>query len=73
MAEQSPATKAILEDGKHRAEKIRADIAERQKGKPTPTQDENDRACAGEYIAKHEEDGSPEVDPVHQDRAKSKH
>jgi hypothetical protein len=27
-------------------------------GKPTPTQDENDRAAKGEYILEHEDDGS---------------
>lgn len=28
------------------------------KSKPTPTQDENDRAKLGEHITKHEDDGS---------------
>jgi hypothetical protein len=28
------------------------------KGKPTPTQDENDRAKLGEHIVEHEDDGS---------------
>jgi hypothetical protein len=29
-------------------------------GKPTPTQEENDRAVLGEHIAEHEKDGSEE-------------
>lgn len=30
--------------------------------KPTPTQEENDRAALGEHILEHEPDGSPEVE-----------
>jgi hypothetical protein len=29
-------------------------------GKPTPTQQENDRAALGEHVAQHEPDGSEE-------------
>jgi hypothetical protein len=29
-------------------------------GKPTPTQEENDRAALGEHVAEHEKDGSDE-------------
>ena len=51
-------TKKIIEQEKARADKVRAASKERLKGKPTPTQDENDRAACGEYIAQHEDDGS---------------
>jgi hypothetical protein len=34
------------------------EFAERTKGKPTPTQEENDRAALGEHIAEHEHDGA---------------
>jgi hypothetical protein len=39
-------------------EKSRAEFAERTKGKPTPTQEENDLAMLGCHILEHEEDGS---------------
>jgi len=39
--------------------KSMAEYAERMKGKPTPTQAENDRAALGEHILEHEADGSP--------------
>lgn len=48
--------------GKAMREKSAQEFAERMKGRPTPTQEENDRAARGEHIAKHEPDGSPEVD-----------
>jgi len=35
-----------------------AEYAERMKGKPTPTQEENDRHALGETITEHEDDGS---------------
>jgi len=46
------------------------EFAENTKGKPTPTQDENDRAALGEHLAEHEPDGSDEqnVLPPHQQR-----
>jgi hypothetical protein len=38
-----------------------AEFEKRTQGvKPTPTQDENDRAALGEHIVEHEPDGSPE-------------
>lgn len=59
----------LSEDGKRRLEagrEMRAEslrqFAERTKGKPTPTQDENDRAMLGEHIIEHEADGS-DLDP----------
>jgi hypothetical protein len=37
-------------------------FAERARGKPTPTQEENDRAKLGEHVDKKEDDGSgPEM------------
>ena len=47
LAEQQKAT-----------EKSRAEFAERTKGKPTPTQEENDLAALGAHILEHEDDGS---------------
>jgi hypothetical protein len=44
---------------KEAAAKSRAESEEKlSKGKPTPTQDENDRAMMGEHIMEHEDDGS---------------
>jgi hypothetical protein len=37
------------------------------KGKPTPTQEENDRAALGEHVVEHEDDGSG-PDPHHTTR-----
>jgi hypothetical protein len=36
----------------------RAEAAQRLAGRPTPTQDENDRAKHGEHIMEHDDDGS---------------
>jgi hypothetical protein len=43
--------------GKALKEKSLQEFAERTKGKPTPTQDELDRANLGEHILEHEADG----------------
>jgi hypothetical protein len=51
------AKKAVAEEQKA-AEKSRAEYAERTKGKPTPTQEENDLAMHGAHILEHEDDGS---------------
>ena len=51
------AKKAVAEEQKA-AEKSRAEYAERTKGKPTPTQEENDLAALGAHILEHEPDGS---------------
>ena len=62
--------KQLIEQEKARADKVRAASQERlSKGKPTPTQSENDRAACGEYIAQHEDDGSgPDItQPEHPD------
>jgi hypothetical protein len=64
-------TGAILAANK----KTREEQAEKHEAlaesKPTPTQEENDRAALGEHVTEHESDGSPpdpvvpEVDPRH--------
>jgi hypothetical protein len=51
------AKKQVAEDQKA-TEKSRAEYAERMKGKPTPTQEENDIAALGGHILEHEADGS---------------
>lgn len=44
--------------GKLIKEKSIQEFSERTKGKPTPTQDELDRANMGEHITEHEHDGA---------------
>ena len=46
--------------GKALREKSYAEYEQRMKGKPTPTQDENDRANLGEHVMEKEHDGSEE-------------
>jgi hypothetical protein len=56
-----PATeqaKKTLAEERKAADKSRAEFAERTKGKPTPTQEENDLAAVGAHILEHEDDGS---------------
>jgi hypothetical protein len=56
-----PATenaKKRLAEEQQVSDKIRADFLERMKGKPTPTQQENDLAALGAHFTEHEEDGS---------------
>jgi hypothetical protein len=55
--ENEAAAKQLAEDKKV-TEKSRQDFAERTKGKPTPTQEENDLAVLGAHIHEHEPDGS---------------
>ena len=50
--------KKQYEEEKKVTEKVRADSAARLKGKPTPTQEENDLAALGAHILEHESDGS---------------
>jgi hypothetical protein len=55
------ARKAIEADRKV-SDRSRAEYADRSKGKPTPTQEENDMAAHGAHILEHEADGSdPDV------------
>jgi hypothetical protein len=59
---QDESVKKQLEESKARIEESRKQAAERLKGKPTPTQDENDRAALGEHVLEKEDDGSgPEL------------
>lgn len=61
MAEElSEAAKQELAAGKEARERSFKEFTEKTQGKPTPTQDENDRAKLGEHITEHEPDGSPE-------------
>lgn len=54
--------KKILEAEKKASDKSRADYQSRMKGKPTPTQEENDLAMCGAQFIEHEPDGS-DLDP----------
>lgn len=51
------ARKAVAEDKKV-SDQSRAEYAERMKGRPTPTQEENDLAAHGAHIIEHDDDGS---------------
>jgi hypothetical protein len=53
------AVEKALAESKERTERTRQEGAERlSKGKPTPTQEENDRAVLGEVTFDKEDDGS---------------
>jgi len=52
------AARKEYEVGKQIAENIRAQYAERTKGRPTPTQEECDMAMLGAHILHHDDDGS---------------
>jgi len=57
----NPATenaKKIVEAEKKASDESRAQFAAKMKGKPTPTQEENDLAACGANILEHEADGS---------------
>jgi hypothetical protein len=56
-----PATEAArrqLEENNRIVEESRRQYAERSRGKPTPTQEENDRAALGDHLLEKEDDGS---------------
>jgi hypothetical protein len=55
--ENEAATKQLAEEQKATA-KSKQDFVERTKGKPTPTQEENDLAALGAHFHEHEADGS---------------
>jgi hypothetical protein len=57
---QLDAAKAQLAANKEAADKTREAQEAAAKGKPTPTQEENDLAKLGAHITEHEADGSPE-------------
>ena len=56
-----PATelaRKLVEEDKKVDAIARAQYAERMKGRPTPTQEENDMAMHGAHILEHDDDGS---------------
>jgi hypothetical protein len=64
---QTEAAKKTVAAEKAATDKSRAEYASRTKGKPTPTQEENDLAVCGAHILEHEPDGSdpdPNVTPT---------
>jgi hypothetical protein len=72
MADQPPenvaAAKQLAEEQKL-TNQIKRDAAERMKGKPTPTQEENDLAALGAHFTEHEPDGSDPDPNVKQSEA----
>ena len=61
MAEENETTKRareLVERDREVRERSAREYAERSKGKPTPTQEENDIAAHGGQILEHEDDGS---------------
>ena len=59
MDDKRKEAEATLADERKLTEQSRAEYEERMKGKPTPTQEENDLAALGAHIREHEADGSP--------------
>ena len=71
MAEQEKRQEDV---GKVIKERSMHEFSERTKGKPTPTQDELDRANMGEHITEHEADGSDiEETPLSAEASAKKH
>lgn len=60
---QTDHAKKVMEAEKKVAEKSKSEYEARMKGKPTPTQAENDLAMCGANILEHEPDGS-DPDPA---------
>jgi hypothetical protein len=58
MADANESAKQQLAEDRKATEKSRQDFVERTKGKPTPTQEENDLAVLGAHFHEHEPDGS---------------
>jgi hypothetical protein len=56
--EATEAAKKKLAEERKVSDKVKADFAQRAKGKPTPTQEENDLAALGATFTEHEPDGS---------------
>jgi hypothetical protein len=70
---QKEAVQARLEADRAVVEESNRQFAERAKGKPTPTQQENDRAKLGEHVTEKEDDGSgPDLLTEHNERALGK-
>ena len=61
MTEHPPENEAaakLLAEERKATEKSRQDFLDRMKGKPTPTQEENDLAALGAHFHEHEPDGA---------------
>jgi hypothetical protein len=60
MAEspQNEAARKLYEEEKKRSDKSKAASKEATKGKPTPTQEENDLTALGAHVMEKEDDGS---------------
>jgi hypothetical protein len=57
--------RVIAENNEAKARSL-SEFSERTKGKPTPTQDENDRATLGEHVINKEHDGSVRQHPANE-------
>jgi hypothetical protein len=57
-APENEAAKHALAEEQKATEKSKQQYADRMKGKPTPTQEENDLAACGAHFHEHEADGS---------------
>jgi hypothetical protein len=55
---RNEAAERQLAEERKRLERSREEYAARMKGKPTPTQEENDLAALGAHFTEHEPDGS---------------
>jgi hypothetical protein len=64
--------KKVHAEERKASDKSRAEFAERTKGKPTPTQEENDLAMLGCHILEHEDDGSG-PDPFNKPHEEHRH
>lgn len=60
QSQTNEAAKRSLEQSQAAAEKTRTDQEAAARGKPTPTQQENDLAALGAHVVDKEPDGSPE-------------
>jgi hypothetical protein len=71
MAENNgtEAARAQLEADKAARDRSRQEYEERMKGKPTPTQEENDLAVLGTHVMEKEPDGSPSEPNTKQSQA----
>lgn len=67
-SDMEAAKKAVAKDAEL-ANRSKEEFAARTKGKPTPTQSENDLAACGAHIQEHEADGSdPDPNVRHSDK-----
>jgi hypothetical protein len=59
MADHAQATKQRITEEREALKKVQSEqLARLEKGKPTPTPEECDLACAGVPVTQHEDDGS---------------